>query len=87
MLPALLGALTMKQVNLAKRLEQVQMARVYFLDFLKRCKEYNISSFKMPESSEAADGTPEEDGRLPAAPLQQADLFTMATQRQAKIER
>lgn len=87
MLPALLGALTMKQVNLSKRLEQVQMARVYFLDFLKRCKEYNVSKFELPKASDASDDTPEEDGSLPPAPLRQADLISMATQRNAKIER
>ncbi|XP_062392845.1 immunoglobulin-binding protein 1 [Sardina pilchardus] len=87
LLPALLGALTMKQVNLSKRLEQVQIARVYFLDFLKRCKEYNISKFELPKSSETSDDTSEEDGSRPPRPLQQADLISMATQRQAKIER
>lgn len=87
LLPALLGALTMKQVNLSKRLEQVQVARVYFLDFLRRCKDYNISKFELPKSSEATDSTSEEDGALPMQPPQQADLITMATQRQAKIER
>lgn len=87
LLPALLGALTMKQVNLSKRLEQVQMARVYFVDFLKRCKDYNISKFELPKSSETSDDTSEEDASRPPRPLQQADLITMATQRQAKIER
>ncbi|XP_061140205.1 immunoglobulin-binding protein 1 isoform X2 [Syngnathus typhle] len=48
--PALLGALTMKLTGRDKRLEIVQTARAYFMDFLKRCKDYNISHFHLPES-------------------------------------
>lgn len=85
MLPVLLGALTMKQVNLAKRLEQVQIARCYFLDFLKRCKEYNISKFELPKTNENSAGTLEEE---PAnGPPKPPDLIAMATVRAAKIER
>lgn len=51
LLPALLGALTMKQTNRDKRLEIVQTAQAYFMDFLRRCKEYNISRFEMPKST------------------------------------
>ena len=52
LLPALLGALTMKQTNRDKRLQIVQTARAYFMDFLRRCKEYNISHFKIPTSAD-----------------------------------
>lgn len=51
LLPALLGALTMKQTGRDKRLEIVQAARAYFMDFLRRCKEYNISQFELPKST------------------------------------
>lgn len=87
MLPALLGALTMKQVNLAKRLEQVQVARVYFLDFLRRCKEYHLSKFELPKSSENSPGTSEESDHEPTTSPRPPDLVAMATQRKAKIER
>lgn len=90
MLPALLGALTMKQVNLAKRLEQVQKSRVYFLDFLRRCKEYNISKFELPITSESTSETTEESENGPSTSSQlpgPPDLVAMATQRNAKIER
>ncbi|XP_028839976.1 immunoglobulin-binding protein 1 isoform X2 [Denticeps clupeoides] len=87
MLPALLGALTMKQVNPARRLELVQKGRVYFHDFLKRCKDYSISNFELPKPSEDSSGGPEEEGSGPALSFRQPDLITMATQRQAKIER
>lgn len=85
MLPVLLGALTMKQVNLAKRLEQVQIARCYFLDFLKRCKEYNISKFELPKTIENSADIPEEESAN--GPPKPPDLIAMATVRAAKIER
>lgn len=87
LLPALLGALTMKQVNLARRLEQVHIARVYFVDFLKRCKEYNISKFELPKTVDNSAGTPEESANGPTTSPKGLDLFAMATQRQSKIER
>ncbi|XP_051528093.1 immunoglobulin-binding protein 1-like [Myxocyprinus asiaticus] len=89
LLPALLGALTMKQVNPSKRLEHVQTARAYFMDFLQRCKEYEVCSFQLPRSSENKADTPTEDQTNPVVPMptSQPDLIAMATQRQAKIER
>ncbi|XP_051552459.1 immunoglobulin-binding protein 1-like [Myxocyprinus asiaticus] len=89
LLPALLGALTMKQVNPNKRLEHVQTARVYFMDFLERCKEYEVCSFQLPRSNENKADTPTEEQPNPVVPLptSQPDLIAMATQRQAKIER
>ncbi|KAJ8266479.1 hypothetical protein GJAV_G00130880 [Gymnothorax javanicus] len=87
MLPALLGALTMKQVNTAKRLEHVQTARVYFLDFMKRCKDYNIMKFTLPKVSSNSAETLEEGENGPTPSIVPPDLITMATERQAKIER
>lgn len=59
LLPALLGALTMKQTSRDKRLDIVQTSRAYFMDFLRRCKEYNISQFELPKSTNE-DSSPEE---------------------------
>ncbi len=59
LLPALLGALTMKQTSRDKRLEIVQTARAYFMDFLRRCKEYNTSQFELPKST-TEDTSPDE---------------------------
>ncbi|XP_073695752.1 immunoglobulin-binding protein 1 isoform X2 [Garra rufa] len=89
LLPALLGALTMKQVNPSKRLEHVQAARVYFMDFLRRCKDYDVCSFQLPRVSENTADTPTEEQTDPSVPMpvSQPDLIAMATQRQAKIER
>lgn len=52
LLPALLGALTLKKSNRDKRLELIQTAQAYFIDFLKRCKEYNVSDFELPKSTD-----------------------------------
>ena len=43
MLPALLGDLTL-QVTEGNRLETIQRARVYLLDYLQRCKSYAITA-------------------------------------------
>lgn len=59
LLPALLGALTMKQTSREKRLEIVQAARAYFMDFLRRCKEYNVSVFELPASKDGDASGPE----------------------------
>lgn len=52
LLPALLGALTLKKINRDKRLEIIQTAQAYLIDFLKRCKEYNLSDFELPKSTD-----------------------------------
>ncbi|KAG7241944.1 hypothetical protein INR49_024691 [Caranx melampygus] len=59
LLPALLGALTMKQTSRDKRLEIVQTARAYFMDFLRRCKEYSVSVFELPASKDGDASGPE----------------------------
>ncbi|XP_026186996.1 immunoglobulin-binding protein 1 [Mastacembelus armatus] len=85
LLPALLGALTMKQVSRDKRLDIVQTARVYFMDFLRRCKDYNISQFELPKSTHE---NPDENEFSAAESVRcPTDLVAMAAQRRAKIER
>ncbi|TNN46998.1 Immunoglobulin-binding protein 1 [Liparis tanakae] len=92
LLPALLGALTMKQTGRDKRLEIVRAARAHFMDFLKRCKEYNSTHFELPHVTNENAGPDEESGSgsslatLTPKPCQ-SDLVSMAVQRQAKIER
>lgn len=89
LLPALLAALVMKQVGVAQRLEHAQTARSHYLNFLRCCKDYNISSFHMPpdaQDMEASSSGAENSCPSPTRQAQ-ADLITMATQRQAKIER
>ncbi|XP_068103749.1 immunoglobulin-binding protein 1 [Hyperolius riggenbachi] len=85
LLPAFLGALTLKQVNLSKRLQHLESARSYFLDFLKRCHNYKVSSFRFPaeQEGEAHDELEPHNVRAAAGP----SLTAMAVHRQAKIER
>ena len=42
LLPALLGDLTLQQ-NIGERLDLLHRARVYFVDYLQRCKNYSIT--------------------------------------------
>ncbi|KAM8908711.1 immunoglobulin-binding protein 1 [Spinachia spinachia] len=92
LLPALLGALTMKQTGRDKRLEVVRTARGHFMDFLKRCKEYNMCDFELPHltnENETPDEASENGSSSPTVrpKLCPSDLVCMAAQRQAKIER
>ncbi|XP_029298289.1 immunoglobulin-binding protein 1 [Cottoperca gobio] len=90
LLPALLGALTMKQTGRDKRLEIVQTSRAYFMDFLKRSKEYNLSQFELPKLTNENTSVVEasENGHSTAKSVPcQSDLVSMAAQRQAKIQR
>ncbi|MBN3301395.1 IGBP1 protein, partial [Amia calva] len=88
LLPALLGALTMKQVNLAQRLEQVRKARVYFWDFLKRSQDYDIMKFELPKpAGEPSDEAADEAAEELSPTTNTSDLIAMAVRRQAKIER
>lgn len=48
-LPALLGALTLKQTGVSKRPDIIQAAQTYFMEFLRRCKEYDVAPFEMPK--------------------------------------
>ncbi|NXE95939.1 IGBP1 protein, partial [Menura novaehollandiae] len=84
LLPALLGALTLKQVDLSRRMEHLESAREHFLRFLKLCRSYGLGSFQLPTatSSEEGAGSPPAP-RDPAQP----NLVAMAMSRKAKIER
>ncbi|NXL48543.1 IGBP1 protein, partial [Podilymbus podiceps] len=85
LLPALLGALTLKQVDLSRRLEHLESARAHFWRFLKLCRSYGLGSFHLPPSSPPGE---EDDGSAsPGGPAAQPSLVAMASSRQAKIER
>ncbi|XP_040178600.1 immunoglobulin-binding protein 1 [Rana temporaria] len=82
LLPALLGALTLKQGDQSRRLQHLEAARTYFLDFLKRCHRYKVSDFTLPPQPRE---TGENEGYNPPDP--QSNLTAIAVHRQAKIER
>ncbi|NWY37524.1 IGBP1 protein, partial [Sylvia atricapilla] len=84
LLPALLGAMTLKQVDLSRRREHLESAREHFLHFLKLCKNYGLGSFQMLPGTSG-----EEEARSPSASQDptQPNLVAMAMSRTAKIER
>ncbi|NXU79790.1 IGBP1 protein, partial [Oreotrochilus melanogaster] len=47
LVPALLGALTLKQVDLSKRLQHLESARSHFWRFLQLCSSYGLGSFSL----------------------------------------
>ncbi|NWI15066.1 IGBP1 protein, partial [Crypturellus soui] len=79
LLPALLGALTLRQAGPGQRLEHLEGARRHLARFLRLCRAYGLGAFAVPNDGPARD---DDDG--PAPP---AGLATMAAARQAKIER
>lgn len=44
LLPALLGDLTMNGVEGENRLDNIEKARIYFVDYLQRSKSYSITT-------------------------------------------
>ncbi|XP_029463132.1 immunoglobulin-binding protein 1 isoform X2 [Rhinatrema bivittatum] len=85
LLPALLGALTLKLNTPTKRMDQLQTARSQFMDFLRCCKDYDIGAFQLPQSRE--NSKVEENTAQSMGAPSQPNLVAMATHRQAKIER
>ncbi|NXF79950.1 IGBP1 protein, partial [Sclerurus mexicanus] len=86
LLPALLGALTLKQVDVSRRLEHLQSAREHFLHFLKLCSSYGLGAAPLPPAGpgEGGSGSPPGPEDTPRA---QPSLVAMAMSRKAKIER
>ncbi|KAJ7310555.1 hypothetical protein JRQ81_007493 [Phrynocephalus forsythii] len=96
LVPALLAALVLKQVNPGKRLEHLERARAAFMDFLRLCRDYQVAPFELPREDQPQEEEEEEEGQeargswgRPAASAasDQARFITMAANRQAKIER
>ncbi|KFO90166.1 Immunoglobulin-binding protein 1, partial [Buceros rhinoceros silvestris] len=88
LLPALLGALTLKQVDLSRRLEHLESARAHFWRFLKVCKNYGLGSFHLPPATTSLPGEGDAGSLSPRGPAAaQPSLVAMAMSRQAKIER
>ncbi|XP_021262228.1 immunoglobulin-binding protein 1 isoform X2 [Numida meleagris] len=79
LVPALLGALTLRQVEPSRRREHLESARRHFCRFLELCRAYGMSSARPPPAA------PREDSGAGGAV--QRDLLAMASSRQAKIER
>ena len=60
LLPALLGTLTTKICGADNRMHIVEVAEIYFIDFLKRLKSYGIIDIEIPKinnDEKVEDGT------------------------------
>lgn len=57
LLPALLGTLTTKICGTDDRMHIVQVAEIYFIDFLKRLKAYGLTDIEIPEIESDKDDT------------------------------
>lgn len=49
LLPAMLGTLATKICNVEDRMHIVNVAEIYFLDFLRRVKTYGLTNIEVPE--------------------------------------
>ncbi|XP_028012759.2 immunoglobulin-binding protein 1-like isoform X2 [Eptesicus fuscus] len=82
LVPALQGALAMKQVNPKKRLEHLQWAREHFVNYLTQCQFYHVAEFELPQTN----NNPTENDTAISS-VAHPSLLAMATKRQTKIER
>ncbi|XP_031449846.1 immunoglobulin-binding protein 1 isoform X2 [Phasianus colchicus] len=79
LVPALLGALTLRQVEPSRRREHLESGRRHLCRFLELCRSYGLSGAPPPPAAPREDSEPGS-----AAP---SSLLGMASSRQAKIER
>ncbi|KAK2498001.1 hypothetical protein MC885_021817 [Smutsia gigantea] len=82
MVPAIQGALAMKQVNPSKRLDHLQCAREHFLNYLIQCQNYHVAEFKLPQTKNNS-----AENNTASSSVAYPSLLAMASQRQAKVER
>ncbi|CAK6448882.1 unnamed protein product [Pipistrellus nathusii] len=86
LVPALQGALAMKQVNPQKRLDHLQWARERFVNYLSQCQFYHLAEFQLPQTNN--NNNPTENNSNTAVPaVAHPSLLDMATKRQTKIQR
>ncbi|KAK2495371.1 hypothetical protein MC885_015380 [Smutsia gigantea] len=82
MVPAIPGALAMKQVNPSKRLGHLQCAREHFLNYLIQCQNYHVAEFKLPQTKNNS-----AENNTASSSVAYPSLLARASQRQAEIER
>ncbi|XP_071942721.1 immunoglobulin-binding protein 1-like [Antedon mediterranea] len=82
LLPSLLGELTLK-VTSGDRLEMLDLGEAYFIDYLKRCKDYSITEEKIPTTDNCVERnvqpTVSGPGRL--------NMKSMQMEREAKLKK
>ncbi|XP_046474933.1 immunoglobulin-binding protein 1b isoform X1 [Neodiprion pinetum] len=81
LLPALLGTLTLKICGTSDRLHIVDVAEIYYNDFLKRLKHYGLIDFVIPEKKSSEENSVRK-------PMSNAELITsMVSTRNTKLQR
>ncbi|CAH3971069.1 immunoglobulin-binding protein 1 [Pieris brassicae] len=79
LLPALLGSLTLKLCNQPRK-DIINVAEIYFKDFIQRCKDYGVTDVEIPQ-------TASDDSIATRSQTEQAKIATMVVSREAKIKR
>ncbi|KOC70786.1 Immunoglobulin-binding protein 1 [Habropoda laboriosa] len=83
LLPAFLGTLTTKICNTDDRMHNVNVAEIYFVDFLKRVKAYGLTDIQVPEIK-SEHGQETASGKVRT----NAELITdMVNRRNTKLQR
>lgn len=83
LLPALLGTLSLKLCNQPRR-EIVEVAEIYFRDFLQRCKDYSVTDIDIPQPKTDEDSKSDSAKK---AKSEREGLMSMISHRDAKIKR
>ncbi|OWR49014.1 immunoglobulin-binding protein 1 family member C [Danaus plexippus] len=78
LLPALLGTLSLKLCNQPRK-DIVNVAEIYFRDFLQRCKDYGVTEVEVPQTSI------KQNNNRPQT--EQAKIANMVLTREEKIKR
>lgn len=78
LLPVLLGDLHLK-LSSEDRLSILNVAEIYFKDFLQRCKDYGVADIEIPGPESAKEDEPKHPGPM--------SFDEMARQREAKIKK
>ncbi|XP_003692882.1 immunoglobulin-binding protein 1b [Apis florea] len=83
LLPAFLGTLTTKICNIDDRMHIINVAEIYFIDFLKRVKAYGLTDIEVPEIK-----SEHEKESVPEKVRTNAELITeMVNRRNTKLQR
>ncbi|XP_034951678.1 LOW QUALITY PROTEIN: immunoglobulin-binding protein 1 [Chelonus insularis] len=87
LLPVLLGTLTTKLCNRENRLHYVDVAEVYFYDFLERVKAYGITNIEIPTLKKRDSDDKEENNEENTSKSETQMIEDMVNIRKNKIQR
>lgn len=79
LLPALLGSLTLKICGTNDRMHVIQVAEIYYIDFLKRLKSYGIIDVEIPERKDG------EDDNVVGKPMSNTELITSMVRKKSLV--